>query len=90
MFYTRKKAKGSKGKGFLKGTAHWIAFCAILVYDMKANDTFWGIYGRLLQDAPQLATKSFTFQLESGHKLTESEFDWTLRSACNVMPARQC
>ena len=47
-------------------------------YQMDGNDTFWGVYGRLLQSVPELASKAFSLELSDGHKLSENEFDQTL------------
>jgi len=51
-------------------------------YQMDAHDTFWGVYGRLLQSAPELNQKAFNLELKaSGHQLKEEEFDQTLSHA---------
>jgi len=47
-------------------------------YQMDGNDTFWGVYGRLLQSVPELASKAFSLELSNGHVLNENEFDQTL------------
>ena len=55
-------------------------------YQMDAHDTFWGVYGRLLQSVPELAQKAFTLELRSnGHQMKEEEFDQTLSQA-NLVP----
>ena len=46
-------------------------------YQMDGNDTFWGVYGRLLQSVPELASKAFSLELSNGHVLNENEFDQT-------------
>ena len=50
-------------------------------YQMDGNDTFWGVYGRLLQSVPELASKAFSLELSNGHILNENEFDQTLNHA---------
>ena len=51
-------------------------------YQMDAHDTFWGVYGRLLQSVPELNQKAFNLELKaSGHQLKEEEFDQTLSQA---------
>eukprot|EP00484_Ammonia_sp_Unknown_P001345 CAMPEP_0197021330 /NCGR_PEP_ID=MMETSP1384-20130603/2195_1 /TAXON_ID=29189 /ORGANISM="Ammonia sp." /LENGTH=261 /DNA_ID=CAMNT_0042449131 /DNA_START=126 /DNA_END=911 /DNA_ORIENTATION=- len=50
-------------------------------YQMDGNDTFWGVYGRLLQSVPELASKAFSLELSNGHILNENEFDQTLTHA---------
>eukprot|EP01084_Bolivina_argentea_P274042 466967_1 len=50
-------------------------------YQMDGNDTFWGVYGRLLQSVPELASKAFSLELQNGHVLNENEFDQTLAQA---------
>jgi len=50
-------------------------------YQMDGNDTFWGVYGRLLQSVPELASKAFSLELSNGHVLNENEFDQTLSQA---------
>eukprot|EP01084_Bolivina_argentea_P161264 280756_1 len=53
-------------------------------YQMDGNDTFWGVYGRLLQSVPELASKAFSLELSNGHILNENEFDQTLTHASLV------
>merc|ERR1712087_301862 len=52
-------------------------------YQMDAHDTFWGVYGRLLQAVPELQNKpGFNLELKAtGHTMKESEFDQTLQQA---------
>jgi len=50
-------------------------------YQMDGNDTFWGVYGRLLQSVPELASKAFNLELSNGSTLNENEFDQTLFAA---------
>ena len=50
-------------------------------YQMDGNDTFWGVYGRLLQSVPELASKAFSLELSNGHILNENEFDQTSNHA---------
>eukprot|EP01084_Bolivina_argentea_P280427 479583_1 len=47
-------------------------------YQMYANETVWGLYGRLLQSVPELASKRFNLELPNGHVLKENEFNQTL------------
>ena len=50
-------------------------------YQMDGHDTFWGVYGRLLQSVPELASKAFTLELHNGNTtsiLNEPEFDQRL------------
>lgn len=54
-------------------------------YQMDASDTFWGVYGRILQSVPDLGNKAFTFELKNGHVLSENEFDQTLLQV-NLVP----
>ena len=50
-------------------------------YQMDGNDTFWGVYGRLLQSVPELASKAFTLELQNGQPMNENQFDQTLHHA---------
>ncbi|ETO30058.1 hypothetical protein RFI_07062 [Reticulomyxa filosa] len=54
-------------------------------FDMKASDTLWDLYARVLQSSPQLSQKNFTFVLQDGQKLQEREFDQTLEN-CSCVP----
>lgn len=50
-------------------------------YQMDGGDTFWGVYGRLVSAVPELASKSFTFEMANGHTLSEGEFNQELAQA---------
>lgn len=76
------------GGGYPNGHQHKAVIRMILpdnrqyTYQMDGNDTFWGVYGRLLQSVPELASKAFSLELShNGHVLNENEFDQTLTQA---------
>lgn len=78
--------EGGGGGGQVKGSQKAVIRMILpdhreYTFQMDGHDTFWGVYGRLLQSVPELASKAFTLELRSGNHtsvLNEPEFDQQL------------